>query len=96
MINIQDIDDNECFKWSIVRYLNPADPNPARITKADKDFTKKLDFKDIKFPVKIRDIHKIGKNNFIDISIFGYENKEKYPIYESKKFCEKKVMLIYY
>ena len=47
--NIQNIDDNECFKWSIVRYLNPANHHPARITKADKDFAKKLDFKDIRF-----------------------------------------------
>ena len=29
LTNIQDIDDNECFKWSSVRYLNPADCNPA-------------------------------------------------------------------
>ena len=61
MINIQNIDDNEYFKWFLVRFLNSEDCNPARITKADKDFAKKLDFKDIKFPVKIRDIHKIGK-----------------------------------
>ena len=61
MINIQNIDDNECFKWSIVRYLNPVVHNPTRITKADKEFAKKLNFKNIKFPVKIRDIHKIGK-----------------------------------
>ena len=45
----------------MIRYLNPADHNPRRITKADKDFAKRLDFKDIKFPVKIRDIHKIEK-----------------------------------
>ena len=61
LINIQNIDDNECFKWCLVRYLNPADHHPARITKADKDFAKRLDFKDIKFPVKIRDIRKIEK-----------------------------------
>ena len=54
MINIQNIDDNECFKLSLGRYLNPANHQPARITKADKDFAKKLDFKDIKFPVKIK------------------------------------------
>ena len=48
LINIQNIDDNECFKWSIVTYLNPTDRNSRRITKADKDFAKKLDFKDIK------------------------------------------------
>ena len=35
------------------------DHHPARITIAEKDFTKKLDFKDIKFAVKVRDIHKI-------------------------------------
>ena len=59
----------------------------ARITKADKDFSKSLDFKDIKFPVKVRDINKIEKKNSIGISAFGYENKEKHPIYVSKKCC---------
>ena len=76
MINIPNIDDNECFKWSLVRYLNPAIYHP----KADKDFAIKPDFKDIKFPVKVRDIHKIGENNSVGISIFGYENKEKRAI----------------
>ena len=69
--------------------LNPADHNPRRITKADKDFAKKRDFK-TKFPVKIRDIHKIGKKISISTSVFGNENKEKYPIYVSKQCCEEK------
>ena len=83
LIDIQNIDDNECLKWCLGRYLNPADHNPKRITKTDKDFPKRLDFNDIKFPVKIRDIRKIENKNFISISVFGYENKEKYPIYVS-------------
>ena len=41
-----------------------------------------------KFPVKIRDIHKIEKNISICISVFGYENKEKHLIYVSKKCYE--------
>ena len=90
MINIQNTDDNEWFKWSLVRYLNTEDHNPRRITKADKDFAKRLDSKGIKFPVKIRDIHKIEKKNSISISIFVYENKAKYPIYVSKQCCEEK------
>ena len=61
LINIQNIDDNECFKWCLVRYLNPADHYPARITNIDKGFTKKLDFKVMKFPVKVRDIQKTEK-----------------------------------
>ena len=43
-----------------------------------------------KFLVRIGDICKIEKNNSIGISIFGYENKVKYPIYESKKCCKDK------
>ena len=46
LINIQNTDDNECFNWSLVRYLNPADHHPARITKAEKNFAKELDFKE--------------------------------------------------
>ena len=56
---MQNIVDNECFKGCLVRYLHPADHNPARITKANKDFAKDFNFKDNKVPVKIRDIHKI-------------------------------------
>ena len=90
LINIQNIYDNECFKWCLVRYLNPGDHNPRRIIKVHKDFAKRLDFKGIKFPVKIRDIHKIEKKkkSSIGISVFGYENKENYPIYVSKQYCE--------
>ena len=80
MINIQNIDDNECFKWNIVRYLNPTDRHPERITKTNKEFAKKLDFKNIEFPVKIRDIGKIENKNSIGISAFAYD-KEKHQIY---------------
>ena len=61
LIDIQNIDDNKCFKWCLVWYLNLADDNRRSITKADKNFAKRPDFKDMKFPVKIRDIHKIEK-----------------------------------
>ena len=44
LISIQNIDDNECSKWFLVRCLHPADHNPVRI----KDFARELTFKDIK------------------------------------------------
>ena len=95
MIDIKNIDDKECFKCCLVRYLNPADHHPKKITKANKYFAKSLDFRDINFAVKIRDIHKIENKNSIVISIFGYENKEKYLTIVSKKCC-KRNMLTYY
>ena len=69
LINIQNIDDNECFKWCLLRYLNPANHNPRKITKADKDFAKRLGFEDIKFLVKIRDVHKM-EEGIVEENIF--------------------------
>ena len=65
---------NACFKWFLVRYLNPANHHLERITNAEKD--KKIDLKDMKFPVKARDIHKIKKiKKSATISVF--ENNRK-------------------
>ena len=60
----------------MVRYLNPPDHHPAKIRKVDKDFARGIDFKDIKFPIKVRDIHKIEKESCISISVFGYEKRK--------------------
>ena len=68
LINIQNIDDIECFKWSIARCLNHSNHHPTRSTKVAKRF----EFRETKSPVKIRDIHK--EKNSIGISVFGYEN----------------------
>ena len=76
-------------------YLNSTDHNPRRITQADKDFAKKLDFKDIQFPVKIRDTHKIEKKDSISINVFGYENREKHD-WMYQKNVVKTNMSIYY
>ena len=95
MINIQNIDDNECLKWCIVRYLNPADHHPVRIARADNDFLKKLDFKDIKFPAKIRDIQKIKKIVLSALVLLVMKIKKNI-----KCMCQKNVvkknMLIYH
>ena len=66
-----------------------ADHNPAKITNGDEDSAKWIYFKDNKFPVKTRGIHKIWKKNSIGIGGFGYENKVKYPIFVSKiyRYC---------
>ena len=64
--------------------------NPRIITKVDKAFSKRLISKDIKIPVKIREIQKIEEKNAIGITVFGNENKEKYQIYISKQCCEEK------
>ena len=95
MISILNFDDNECFKWFLVRYLNPTDHNPRRITKVDKLFGDELDFEDTNFPVKIKDIHKIDKKNSIGVSVFGYENKVKHSVYVSKNALKENILIYY-
>ena len=74
-------------EWLIFKIMN--DCKPERITKANKEFAKKLGF-----PAKVREIHKIEKKNSSGISVFSYENKEKHPIYVFKKCEEKHVDLL--
>ena len=50
--------------------LKSCNYQPARITKIDKHFAKMLDFKDIKFPFKARDIHKIEKKGIPSALVF--------------------------
>lgn len=59
------MDNKECFKWFLIRYLNPADRNPAKIIRVDRELIKQLDFKRIKFPVEVKNCHKIEiKKNY--------------------------------
>ena len=44
--------------------LHPVDYHPARIRVMDEILANKLNFEDIKFPVKIEEINKIDKKEF--------------------------------
>ena len=84
LINMKN-NDNECFRWCHIRHLNPQDKDPQRIKKTDKQYIEKLDYSSIEFPVTVKQINKIEKQNNICINLFGYEEKQKFPIYISKE-----------
>ena len=93
MINIENIDDNECFKWCLVRYLDRVDHNPKGIKKA-----KELDFKDDFSNQSYRHskIEKKKKKKKIPSALVFLAMKiRKHLIYISKNFV-KINMLIYY
>ena len=71
-----------------------ADQKPRRTTKADKDFAKKLNFKDIKFPVKVRDIHKIEKQEFYHHYCFWLKKQRKISNVCFKIYCRRKNLFI--
>ena len=84
LINMKN-EDNECFRWCHIRHLNPQNKNPQRINKIDKNLIKQLDYSNIEFPVTVKQINKIEKQNNIRINLFGYEEKQKFPLYISQE-----------
>ena len=86
--------DNECFRWCHVRHLNPQIKDPQRIKKIDKSFVKQLNYDNIEFPVSIKQYNIIEIQNSININVFGYENKQTYPIYVSKETFENVMNLL--
>ena len=93
LINMKN-EDNECFRWCHIRHFNPQDKNPQRIKKSDKKYVKTLDYSGIEFPVTIKQYNKIEKQNEININVFGYENKQPYPIHVSKEKYENHMELL--
>ena len=93
LINMKN-EDNECFRWCHIRHLNPQDKDPQRIKKVDKQYVNNLDYSGIDFPVTTKQYNKIEKQNEININVFGYENKQPYPIYVSKEKYEDHMELL--
>ena len=93
LINIQN-KDNKCFLWCHIRHLNPQAKYPQRIKKSDKEYIDKLDYNEIEFPVTNKQYNKIEKQNKININVFGYEEKQAYPIYVSNEHYEDHMELL--
>ena len=56
--------------------LSNCRPKSKKNYKSRQRFCKKIDFKGIKFPVKIRDIRKIERKNLISISVLVMKTKK--------------------
>ena len=93
LINLKNRD-NECFRWCHVRHLNPRENNPQRIKKTVKSFATQLNYDNIEFPVSVKQYNKVETQNNININVFGYENKQTYPIYVSKEKFENVMNLL--
>ena len=94
IINIQNEDD-KCFLWSILRYLHPKEIHAERITDLKK-YENELNFEDIKFPVKLKDIAKFEKQNpnLPRIGVFSVNEDNKInPLRLKKTDCKNSIDL---
>ena len=93
VINMKNGDD-QCFKWSVTRALNPVDIHPERITKELKDQSERLDWSGLKFPVDLKQITIFEKlNPQISINVFDLEG-DVYPLRLSKRESEQTINLL--
>ena len=90
IINIQNDEDIECFRWCHLAYLFPVGKNAHRISNY-KMCLDTVNYNGIKFPVKLKDIPKIEKLNDIKSNVHHVleEKPEIIPRCISKKICDK-------
>ena len=98
IINVKNLKDNKCFTWSILAKFYPANDHKERVTKY-APYEHLLNMSDIDYPVRIKDISKVEKQNNININVFALDNqKDKqsiYPVYVSNVQSENIVDLLY-
>ena len=81
IINMKN-EDEECFKWCVLRALYPKDKNAERIDKELKSKQDSINMNGIRYPVNFRDIDRFESQNLeISITILGYNKDERvYPL----------------
>ena len=103
IVNVQN-EDKECFKWSVLAALHPADHNPQRITHYEP-FTDELNFTGMEFPLTIDQISKFERlNPDISITVLGIDipdDEEKdasklFPLRVPDRQQEHHIVLLYW
>ena len=80
-INIQNKNDNECFRWCHLAFLFPVKQDAERISRY-KEHIDKIKYNKTNFPVKLKDIPKNENMNDIKFNVFGVDDKQSiYPLY---------------
>ena len=94
IININNKDD-KCFLWSVLRHLHPVQMHGERINDLKK-YENDLNFKQINFPVQVKDITKFENQNpnLPGINVFSVDDNNKvYPLRTNQKDCRKTIDL---
>jgi hypothetical protein len=93
VINIKN-DDNQCFKWCLLRAVNPASKNAERISDLRSKFST-LNWGNMSFPVKLKDIGKFEKlNPNYAVNVFGLDGTCIYPLRNSNVNTDNQINLL--
>ena len=76
VVNVQNPNDQECFKWSVLSAIHPVPKHTERLSNYSK-IDHGLDFSGLEYPLKVSDIPKFERRNNIAIHLYGYDNEYK-------------------
>ena len=68
--------DEESFKWTVTRVLNPTTKNSERVTKILRRQFKKYNWEGVNFPTSLENIETFEKNNDFLINVFGFDEEK--------------------
>ena len=75
MVNLQNYDDEEeCFRWCILKHVNPKD-NHQEIISDLQDKVGQLNFQGINFPIELQDTLKFESENNLLINVLGSDER---------------------
>ena len=66
--------DEESFKWSVTRALNPTTKSSERITKVLIQQSKNYNWDSIDFPTPLEQVKTFEKNNNVLVNVFGFDD----------------------
>jgi hypothetical protein len=93
LVNIRN-KDQKCFLYSILAKLFPVKHNPSRVNHYLQHMNK-VNMCGIEYPVRLTQIKKFESQNDISINVFGYEDKEIFPMRITKLKRKSHIDLLY-
>ena len=82
LVNMKN-NDNQSFCWCHIQRFNPQENHPERTKKSDRLLVDNYDYTGVEFPVSSKHYSRSEAKNKVNINVFGYENKQFFPIYVS-------------
>ena len=80
IINVQNTQDNECFKWAVTSAVYQRKVHPERLNSEMRANSKRLNWKGIDFPTPLTQIARFEKQNPYSINVYGYTGTRVYPL----------------
>ena len=85
IINVQNKQDNKCFKWAVTSAVFQRKVHPERFNQELIDNSKRLNWSGIDFPTPLNQIEIFEQQNPYSINVYGYRNESVYTLRISKK-----------